>query len=294
KVHVKLLQVLFILSVSTFPSTATKTALLNVDIQNCFVTNGTLPVPDGETIVPIINIILQGQQDKFDVIFNTQDWHPYDHISFASQHLGHDVYDVIDLKYNPHGDLCSTSTVNTSYSTKCSVVAHNVSQTLWPDHCVINTTDADFVSTLLTTDKTFIIQKGYNRKIDSYSAFYDNGGFTQTELHNRLKSFDIDTLFITGLATDFCLYWTAKDAKRLGYNVYVVLDTSRGITFQGTIDAVADMRTKGIHIINSTDVASALEDLNQSSYATTLPSNHILVPMVLVAFWTMLDSIVFE
>jgi len=197
-------------------------ALLIVDVQNDFCPGGALAVPEGDEIVPLVND-LAGQ---FDHVLQTQDWHPPGHQSFASSHPGRDPYDVIDADYGE--------------------------QVLWPDHCVQGTDGAAFHPDLDTTHAELIIRKGFRPEIDSYSAFYENDGTTPTGLAGYLREREIDTLYVCGLATDFCVKWSALDGRDEGFDVYVIEDAMRGIDQEGSLAAAWDeMNDAGVQVVSS-------------------------------------------
>ena len=159
-------------------------ALLVIDVQNDFCPGGALPVPEGDAVVPVINDLIQ----RFDHVLHTQDWHPAGHQSFASSHPEHAPYDTIAVEYGE--------------------------QVLWPDHCVQGTEGAAFHPDLNTTSTELIIRKGFRPTVDSYSAFYENDGATRTGLAGYLRERSIDTLYLCGLATDFCVKWSALDGRK--------------------------------------------------------------------------------
>ena len=197
-------------------------ALLIVDMQNDFCPGGALPVPEGDEIVPLINQLADG----FDHVLQTQDWHPAGHQSFASSHEGHDPYDVIEVDYGE--------------------------QVLWPDHCVQGTEGAAFHPDLDTTHAELIIRKGFRPEIDSYSAFFENDGETPTGLTGYLKERGIDTLYLCGLAADFCVKWSALDGRKQGFDVYVIEDATRGIDQNGSLSqAWEEMNNAGVQIVSS-------------------------------------------
>ena len=206
------------------PSAAS--ALIVVDVQNCFVTGGTLPVKGGEEVVPLINTIAAGFQN----IVVTQDWHTPGHASFASSHMGKKPFETTKLSYG--------------------------TQVLWPDHCVQGTDDAALHKDLKLPTAQVIIRKGFHKEMDSYSAFDEADHKTATGLAGYLKARGIRTLFITGLATDFCVAWTAMDARKAGFEVYVIEDATRAIDLNGSLAAAwKDMAAKGVKRIQSTDLA---------------------------------------
>ncbi|KAH3877166.1 nicotinamidase-like [Dreissena polymorpha] len=236
-----------------------KTALIVVDVQNCFLYGGTLAVGHGNEVIAVINNIRSHYDKLIALTVFTQDWHCWNHVSFASQHSGKKDYDVINLTYNDKGELC------TSNDPRC-VVKYNISQTLWPDHCVINTTDAKISANMSIQQGDVIVQKGYHCQVDSYSGFYDNGGFSHTEMNDVLKKNGITQVLVTGLALDFCVYYTSKDAKKLGYDTFFILDATRPVFESNVKNVTADLLSKGVHVINSTDIgdyirASATRDI---------------------------------
>ena len=171
-----------------------------VDVQPTFMPGGELPVPDGDAVVPVINRLLEG---PFRHAFATQDWHPPGHSSFASSHPGKVPYDTIELSYGL--------------------------QTLWPDHALQGSENAALHPDLVLNRVDLIIRKGTDTAIDSYSTFTENDRRTTTGLHAWLQARGFRRLFMTGLATDFCVAWSAEDAAALGYRVYVIADACRGI-----------------------------------------------------------------
>jgi nicotinamidase/pyrazinamidase len=203
-------------------------ALIVVDVQNCFVTGGTLPVKGGEEVVPVINKIA----GAFKNIIVTQDWHTPGHASFASSHSGKKPFETTKLAYG--------------------------TQVLWPDHCVQGSDDASLHKDLKLPTAQLVIRKGYNKGVDSYSAFMEADGKTVTGLAGYLKARGIKTVFVTGLATDFCVAWTAQDARKAGFNVYVIEDATRAIDLNGSLAAAwKAMEGKGVKRIQSGDLESA-------------------------------------
>ncbi|MEM7489766.1 MAG: bifunctional nicotinamidase/pyrazinamidase, partial [Pseudomonadota bacterium] len=186
------------------------TALIVIDVQNGFCPGGNLAVPGGDEVVPGINDLMA---DHPHVIL-TQDWHPAGHGSFASAHPGAQPYDVTQMPYGP--------------------------QVLWPDHCVQGTDDAAFHPDLTTDRARAIIRKGMNPAIDSYSAFFENDRTTPTGLHGLLQTLGVEALNMVGLATDFCVNYSAVDAARLGYAVTVRQDLTRAIDLDGSLQAARD------------------------------------------------------
>lgn len=199
--------------------------LIAVDVQNCFVTGGTLPVAKGEEVVPVINRIAPA----FKNIVVTQDWHTAGHASFASSYAGKKPFETTQLKYG--------------------------TQVLWPDHCVQGSDDAAVHKDLKLPTAQLIIRKGFHKDVDSYSAFEEADRKTATGLAGYLKARGIKTCFVTGLATDFCVAWTAMDARKAGFEVYVVEDACRGIDLNGSVaKAWKDMTAKGVKRIQSADI----------------------------------------
>jgi nicotinamidase/pyrazinamidase len=200
--------------------------LLVIDVQNDFTAGGSLAVRDGEAVVPVVNGIAR----QFTHVVLTQDWHPAGHVSFASSHPGKTPFDSIALPYGR--------------------------QTLWPDHCVQGTHGADLHPDLDIPHAQLIIRKGYQPDVDSYSAFFAADHATPTGLAGYLRERGLTTLVLAGLATDFCVAWSALDARRLGFDVGVLEEGCRGIDVDGSLDqAWRDMTAAGVTRIPS---ASAL------------------------------------
>ena len=174
-------------------------ALLIVDIQNDFIPGGALPVPQGDAIIPLVNSL----QQTFDRIIATQDWHPVEHKSFASSHTGKKPFDIIEL--------------------------HGQEQVLWPDHCVQGSTGAAFHPSLNMNKVEAIFRKGMDSEIDSYSGFYDNGHKKSTGLAGYLREHKVQRIFICGLAADYCVFYTAKDALQENFETYIIEDATRAI-----------------------------------------------------------------
>ena len=196
-----------------------------VDVQNCFTPGGSLAVKEGDVIVPLINRIAK----QFRHVVITQDWHTADHISFASQHAGKKPFDMVKLAYG--------------------------NQVLWPDHCVQGTEGAALHKDLSIPHAELIIRKGYRREVDSYSAFLEADKKTQTGLGGYLKQRGLKRVFFAGLATDFCVGWSALDARKQGFEALVIEDACRGIDVQGSLaKAWAAMKAAGVKRIQSTDV----------------------------------------
>ena len=202
-----------------------RTALLVIDVQNDFIPGGQLPVPEGDLIVPLINRL----GDRFKQVIITQDWHPPGHASFASSHPDREPYEVIELPYG--------------------------AQTLWPDHCVRATTGAELHKGLNLPHAQLIIRKGCNPDIDSYSAFLEADRKTTTGLAGYLKERGIDTLYLVGLALDFCVMFSALDARAAGFNVFVVLDACRAIDLDGSLAAAIErMQVAGVVLVSADQV----------------------------------------
>ena len=197
-----------------------QTALLVIDVQNDFCPGGALQVAGGNEIIPGIN----QEMIKYDYIILTQDWHPKGHSSFATSHDGGNPLDVIEM---PYGD-----------------------QVLWPDHCIQGSHGAEFHSELNTARANAVIRKGSNPLIDSYSAFFENDRKTPTGLHGYFRSLEIEKINLVGLATDFCVNYSAQDAAKLGYRVSVFERMCRAIDLNGSLElARTEMRDCGVELI---------------------------------------------
>ncbi len=191
--------------------------LLVVDVQNDFCPGGALAVPSGDAVVPLIN----RTSEKFLHVALTQDWHPSGHTSFASSHPGKQPFGSVELPYG--------------------------TQTLWPDHCVQGSRGADFHKDLRTNKAELILRKGYDKNIDSYSAFFENDRKTPTGLAGYLRERSIKTVHICGLATDYCVFYSAMDAMRLGFAAFVVEDACRGINLADSVElAMREMALAGV------------------------------------------------
>jgi nicotinamidase/pyrazinamidase len=229
------IELLGLRSVSAIAASATKpikpdgrSALIVVDVQNCFIDGGTLPVKGGAQVVPVINQLAE----RFQNIVITQDWHTPGHASFASSHPGKKPFETTKLTYG--------------------------TQVLWPDHCVQGTDDAALDRDLRLPTAQVIIRKGFHKDMDSYSAFEEADHKTETGLAGYLKQRHIDTVFVTGLATDFCVAWTAMDARRAGFASYVIEDATRAIDLNGSLAAAwKAMDRAGVKRIQSQDILSA-------------------------------------
>ena len=199
---------------------------LVIDMQNCFIPGGSLAVKEGDVIVPLINKIAL----SFKHVVLTQDWHTPDHVSFASQHAGKKPFEAIKLAYG--------------------------TQVLWPDHCVQGTEGAALSKDLAIPQAELIIRKGYRKDVDSYSAFLEADKKTTTGLSGYLKQRGFKRVFLAGLATDFCVAWTAMDARKAGFEVYVIEDATRAIDLNGSLAAAwKQMAAKGVKRIQSSDLA---------------------------------------
>jgi nicotinamidase/pyrazinamidase len=199
--------------------------LLVVDVQNDFIPGGALPVKEGDLIVPLINRLAGG----FEHVILTQDWHTPDHISFASSHAGKKPFETTTLPYG--------------------------TQVLWPDHCVQGTPGADFHKDLKIPHAELVIRKGYRRHMDSYSAFFEADGKTTTGLAGYVRDRGFRQVFLVGLATDFCVCWSALDARKVGLGALVVEDACRGIDTEGSLAKAWDQMTKaGVKRIRSADL----------------------------------------
>ena len=198
-------------------------ALIVVDVQNDFCPGGALAVPDGDAVVPVINRL----QERFATVVLTQDWHPADHRSFASQH-GREPFGTVEMEYG--------------------------SQVLWPDHCVQGTGGAALHPELSTERAVLLIRKGFRAGIDSYSAFFENDRETVTGLAGYLRERGIGAVTLAGLATDFCVGYSALDAVRLGFRTRLVEDACRAIDLGGSLAAMlAELRGAGVEIVRSAE-----------------------------------------
>lgn len=203
-----------------------KKALIMVDLQNDFCEGGRLAVPGGDEVIPLANQL----QSKFDLVIATQDWHPRDHISFASNHRGHQIGEVLELG--------------------------GVEQILWSDHCIQQSEGAALHPKLETSKIKKIFHKGVDKTIDSYSAFFDNAHKRSTGLGDYLRDEGVDEIYIIGLATDYCVKYSSLDAIELGFNVYLIEDACRGVELNlGDIhQALAEMQAAGVKIIQANSI----------------------------------------
>lgn len=192
-------------------------ALIVIDMQNDFCPGGKLAVADGDGVVAPINAMIEAA----DAVVLTQDWHPQDHLSFANNHVGAAPFSITQMPYGP--------------------------QVLWPEHCVQGSAGAEFHPGLNSTRADMIIRKGYNRKIDSYSAFFENDQTTKTGLAGYLRDRGIGELVFAGLALDFCVGWSALDAVKEGFAATVQVDACRAIDLDGSLDAaLTNMKAAGV------------------------------------------------
>jgi len=200
--------------------------LLVVDVQNDFCPGGALAIPEGDMVVGPVNRMM----GAFPHVVFTQDWHPRDHQSFASAHRGGEPYEMIAL---PYGD-----------------------QILWPDHCVRGTPGAQFHPGLDVARAELILRKGFRREVDSYSAFFENDRRTPTGLAGYLRERGVERVFLAGLALDFCVLWSAEDARRHGFRAVVVEDACRALDVNGSgDDARRRLQAIGAPVVNSADLA---------------------------------------
>ncbi len=201
-------------------------ALLVIDVQNDFCPGGRLPVREGDRVVPVINRIM----GAFSHVVATQDWHPEDHISFASNHEGKRPFDTIAV--------------------------HGIEQILWPDHCVKGTEGADFHPALDSDPFRLILRKGTNSLLDSYSAFFENDRKTSTGLFFYMKGLDIHRVYLCGLAADVCVYYSAMDAVHAGFDTFFIFDATRGVDVpEGNVEKkMHEMEKAGVIIIDSSDI----------------------------------------
>jgi nicotinamidase/pyrazinamidase len=199
--------------------------LLVIDVQNDFCPGGSLAVTEGDDVVPVVNRLAL----RFQHVVLTQDWHPRGHSSFATSHPGRAPFESVDMSYGP--------------------------QTLWPDHCVQDSTGAAFSDDLKIPQAELVLRKGYHREIDSYSAFYENDRKTHTGLGGYLRERGLKRVFLAGLAYDFCVRYSAEDAHREGFAAVVIEDACRGIDVDGSVAATrAQLKALGIASANAADI----------------------------------------
>lgn len=204
-------------------------ALILIDIQNDFLPDGALAVPEGDKIIPLVNRL----QSCFDIVVATQDWHPSDHKSFASNHIDKSPFDQIKL--------------------------NGLDQVLWPDHCVQGTVGAQFSEELDTNRVEAIFRKGMDPEIDSYSGFYDNGHLKSTGLTAYLKAKGTKEVYLVGLAADFCVYYSAKDALKENFETFYIKDATRAINEDGFESAIMDIQALSGKIILSKEILRKAE-----------------------------------
>ncbi len=200
--------------------------LLIIDVQNDFCPGGSLAVEEGDAVVPVINAVIP----FFPAAAATQDWHPQDHVSFASSHSGRKVLDTVD--------------------------AQGIRQILWPDHCVQGTRGAELHPRLDTRGIGLVLRKGMRRTLDSYSAFFENDRRTETGLKYYLKGLGIKEVLLCGLATDYCVFYSAMDARKLGFKAVLIRDACRGVDFpKGNVEkALEDMSRAGVRMMDSKEL----------------------------------------
>ena len=198
--------------------------LIIVDPQNDFMPGGSLEVPNGDEIIPIINKL----QEKFDLVIASQDWHPEGHASFASSHKGKNEFETIEL--------------------------NGIEQVMWPEHCVQNTEGAEFHKDLKTAKIEAIFRKGTSLEIDSYSAFYDNRHLKSTGLSGYLKEKNAEDLYFCGLAAEICVHFTAKDAIKEGFKATIIEDATRALKVEHFEKAKAELKELGGKVITSSTI----------------------------------------
>lgn len=203
-------------------------ALLLIDVQNDFVPGGALAVPEGDQIIPLLNQL----QPHFDLVVATQDWHPATHKSFATNHTGRQPFEETTL--------------------------HGLPQVLWPAHCVQGTPGAALHPALATTQVEAIFRKGTDPEIDSYSGLYDNGHRKATGLADYLRGRGVAAVYVAGLAADYCVYYTAKDALAEGFDTFLIEDATRPINPEGFARAKADLTSLGGKIVQSAHLFSSI------------------------------------
>jgi nicotinamidase/pyrazinamidase len=204
-------------------------ALILIDIQNDFIPGGALAVPEGDLIVPVVNRL----QPRFEIVVATQDWHPANHGSFAANHPGRKAGDLIDL--------------------------HGLPQILWPVHCVQGTAGARVAANLDQSRWDRVFVKGTDPAIDSYSGFFDNGHRRATGLGDYLKAQRVTDVYVAGLATDYCVKFTALDAVSLGFRTHLIEDACRGVNLQAgdVAKAFEEMKTAGIEITDAGKISGS-------------------------------------
>ncbi len=198
--------------------------LVVVDVQNDFFEGGALAVPESNSIIPVINKIV----DKFNLIIFTKDWHPAEHKSFAANHKDKNIFDVITL--------------------------NNIEQILWPVHCVQNTFGAEINNEIKIPKDAFFVEKGTDVEVDSYSGFFDNDKRHSTELNDILKKNNVSDVYFCGLATDFCVKYTVIDALALNYQAFLIADATKAVVGEDYIKSLNELVEKGAKIVYSKDL----------------------------------------
>jgi len=199
-------------------------ALILTDIQNDFLPGGALAVPEGDKIITVVNEL----QNYFELVVATQDWHPANHKSFASNHKGKNPFDIIEL--------------------------HGLTQTLWPNHCVQGTAGANFSDQLYPNKAEAIFRKGTNPEIDSYSGFYDNGHLKSTCLADYLRGKNVNQVYVTGLCGDICVFFTAMDSLQEGFETWIIEDATRPLKKEDFKKTNEAFKEKGGKLIRSTEI----------------------------------------
>ena len=212
------------------PFNIAKTLLLEIDVQNDFCPGGALAVNGGGDVIRPLNALAAAIAGAGGMVAATQDWHPAGHVSFASSHLGKNAGDIAELA--------------------------GVSQVLWPDHCVQGTRGAGFHEELDLEPVNLIIRKGFRKELDSYSAFFENDRSTSTGLEGSIKQMNIETVIMGGLATDYCVFYSAMDCRRLGFNTVIITDAVRGVNYPaGSVEkAISEMKAAGIDFASSAEL----------------------------------------
>ena len=259
------------------------TALLVIDVQACFVEGGSLAVPGGSGIIPKINVLIEEKSCLFNLVVRSRDYHPPGHISFASTHhaqpftsttlhciskgnrLSNSACCLVDQGQRS-GATCDGNPTCGASNPACAQCADNpqscfaMNQSMWPDHCLQRGDSGLMTLASPPPDEpllpTIVVQKGYTQLVDAYSAFRDNTKTLYTSLDATLRANGVDTVYIVGLATDYCVYETVVDALELGYRVFLVEDATAGISVQGTATAIADMRHRNATIIRVSDAVA--------------------------------------
>ncbi|CAN8070599.1 unnamed protein product [Agarophyton chilense] len=211
--------------------TTSHSALLIIDVQNDFLPTGSLPVLEGDHVIPVINS-LTTKTPFLGAVYLSKDWHPSNHTSFASNHPHKQPFETIQIQID----------------------GAQYDQVLWPDHCVQHSDGAAFAPNLAIPDGAVTILKGMDARFDSYSAFYDNAKKTQTKLDDLLKKNNVRTLYVCGLALDVCVQFTVLDAITLGYDTVIILDACRGLSPESNARAISKMEAAGANIITAAEL----------------------------------------